>query len=608
MNARIAFFGAVVCIAALAACGGGGGSGYTPPTPKPSPTSAATSAAFSTSATTAVTFPTLSNGISAGLTLPVANTAATANLSYEVSTPSGVAVPAMATLKKREAIGGSNLTTLGIISLSVGSNVVVSSTLAFTFTLASAVSGDAYIAYFDEAAPSNGWNVLLGPGVASGSTITFAAQPVVPPVTFLKGDTYLFALVTSSSAISAQPAAVYSGTKTVDTTYQFAFEYPTPGPTASPLPTIPPSNTTFTVTADVSTGSSPFPGPTASVSPIDEHVSETDATSLSTAQYVTDEWASLDSSYKLYLLGSLQQESSSANTPQTTTVYTTPQLLDQFPESAATWSTNSPAASVTYSYANGDNGTRAIAANGTYVDTENILGSSGYTAVTTENADGSGSIVAPFYGGYYTELDLAAPVSGNIAAQFVLYNSTDSPFTIPLWYPATPVFYTETDAVTTGVSLPAGCSPNDFGTTGNDVKRTITTLDTVIGYQETTTFDSYDVGGYPICLTTNDNLQYAYDEQGDNPYSLLYGPLGLITTTTTETLILQGGATNGAIPAAARRASTATLPQAGSATIAALENHQLNGFVRERMKHTNALLRAFFVKNGAQQATQGGIR
>ena len=202
--------------------------------------------------------------------------------------------------------------------------------------------------------------------------------------------------MSSSTAITATSTASYSGTKSVSYQYGYDFAYPAPAPTATEAPT----TLNYTVATSVSVGSQPFPGPSPSVSGlVDEHVAETDTQSVQTSTFTTDSWAaeSLASgveSLSLYAL--VQQEPSSADLPVYTTVYATPQLLDQYPETGgATW-TNSPAAAITYGFADGDSGTRTVAANGTYVDTESVLGT---PATLTENADGSGSIIGPFFSG-----------------------------------------------------------------------------------------------------------------------------------------------------------------------------------------------------------------
>ncbi len=598
MNARYALLGAVVCAAALAACGGGGssGGGSVTPVTVPTPQIIATSAAFSPTTTTAVSLGALSNNVSATtLTLPVANAAATASLLYSATLPTTVSQP-QARVVAPALIGGTNLSALAYIALVPGSALAVTQTPAFSFTFSSLPTGSAYIAYLDEAHQNVGWTIVSGPGTVSGSTISFSSQALFPPQSLQPGDVYLYALVVSATPITPSSGGVgFAGTKSVAYTFNYAFGYPQPGPTA----TAPPTTLSYTVSENVSVGSSPFPGPAAG-SLIDEHVSETDASNLSSATYATDEWigvSTAQTSIDTALYGSVQTQTSSANTPTFSTIYTTPQVLDEYPETnGAAWS-NSPAALVNYSYANGDSGTRTINKDGSYSDVENLFGALPVTI--TDAADGSGSITGPIYGGYVSAITFSAPqpqpsASPLINASFVL-PSPNPPitFTIPLWYTTPPTLYTESDAVTTGVTFPTGCS-NGLAGAGNDVKRTITTLDTAIGFQEQTTFDTFTAGGIPVCMTTNDVLQYAYNLQGTTPYLLFYGPLGIQTVTTTEALALQSG--SGALLSAHASHAQVVSPGNAGALVAALQAHQLTRFTRARLTREHDVLKA--LRNG----------
>jgi hypothetical protein len=584
MRMRFALFLALAAAAVLAACGGGGGSGGI--TPAPLPSSVSMTSSLSAGSTTAVTFSQISNGATASMTLPAASGSTNANLTFETAIPSNVATPSMRTLKGRASIGGSNLQGLAVITLSVSSTVAVTTTPSFSFTLSSAPSGDTYVAYFDENNPANGWNVLLGPGTVSGTTVAFAAQTFAPPFTLTANDTYVFALIASSSAAKQTASLSYSGTKTINYTYGYAFGYPTAAPSA-PTPTPePPTTLSYTVAATVSVGSSPGPTPSASAM-IDEHVAETDTGSLDTETYTSDSFLAFNTAttpWTELLQETVQQEPSSANAPAITTNYTNPQTLDQYPATAgATW-TNNPAANVAYQYADGDNGVRVVASNGTYTDTENLLtsGSGGGTAVLTENSDGSGSIVGPFFGGgivsqlaFSAPSPAASPTAVNITIDFTSAAQTN--FGYPpseteadsVWYPLPLAFYNEQDTVTTGTALPPSCIPNALNfTSANDVHRSITTIDTVVGYQDITALDSYEYNGVPVCLVTTDTQAYAYDEQANQPYFILVGNLGVEVVQTEETLVLTGSA-----PAGQVVAQTASV---------ALQAHELTSFARAR--------------------------
>jgi len=612
-----------LAIAALAGCGGGGSSpairGQSPQQPviaSAAPLPAATTTAVSISGSASVvSFPALANGIAASLTLPATAGAAGGSITYAAAVPSGVIAPAAA-LRKSAAIGGTNLTTLGIFALTVTGTITTNSTFGFSFTSSVPITGTTYIAYYDANNPANGWNVILGPGVVSTDFIAFAAQAAVPPVTYVKGDTYYFALVESSTVVSA--ASTYTGTKTVNYTYGYAFGYPEPGPTA----TAPPTALSYAVSSTVSAGSATYPGAMPSASPLaltDENVVETDTGALSGSTFTTDSWVAetlTSGQYALSLYGTLQQEPTSAELPTYTTIYGTPQLLDQYPESATSWTSNSPASAITYSFADGDAGTRTVNADGTYVDTENLINTTGNTVTLTENSDGSGSIVGPFFGGdIISSIAFSAPTSGYVTSTFTYttdaqnyygYPPTSSVYD-PTWY-TIPPFYSETDTVTPGATLPAGCS-STFGTTGTQVERVMTTLDTVLGDIETTTLNSYAIAGIPVCLVSSDVVNYAYDEQGNTPYLLYVGSLGTEIVTTNETLNLQTGAT-GTLPAAKRRSVTSALSgPAGAISLAALENHEVTQFTKARVVHEHAFLAAMKSRAAVSfKAIHGGAR
>ncbi|MDE2481867.1 MAG: hypothetical protein KGN02_06725 [bacterium] len=580
--------------AALAACGGGGLTSSVPSvTPAPI-TSLATSAPLSSSASTPVQFSALGNGTSSLLTLPAANAATSAKVTFEESLPSSLPAPQAHALAVPTSVGLGSLSVLAAFELQVNQTVAITQSPAFTFTFLTVPTTSTYIIYLDESHPATGWNLLLGPGVASGSTITFASKTLAPPLTLEAGDTYAFALVTSSSNATPPPsAATFSGTKTVAYTYGFAYDYPMPGPTA----TAPPTTLSYNVTESVTEGASPYPGTSAPPSVVDAHVDETDASNLSSMTYATDEWvgnASANGSFNALLYAEQQLETSSAQNPTFTTIYTTPQLLDQYPESAGNTWTNSPQANVAYSYASGDAGTRAINADGTYTDTESVLGA---PVVITDSADGSGSITGPFYGGYVSSLTFSAPspmpsASPNVNIAINFYAGGPSPVMLsePVWYATPPSFYQESDAVSAATSFPTACA-NGVATSGNDVKRTVTALDTAIGFVETTTFDTYTASGIPVCMVTHDVLSYAYDLQGNQPFFILYGPLGVQVVTTDETLALQGGASATASAFAAKRANATVTGESMAPTIAALQSHQLSQFARMRLTREHAVLK-----------------
>lgn len=620
MNSRLLRISSVLFVitlgAAITGCGGGGsssssggGGGGGGSTQSNEQTTT------STTASTTVTFAAISGISASSITVPPGSAAASMSLSLSKGLPSGAVTPSSSSISARsvQSIGGSDLTVLAAIALTVAAPVTLQTTPAFSFTLSSAPSGTPYIALFDVNNASAGWNVLLGPGTVSGKTVAFAATQVVPPLSFVPGDVYVFALITSASNATST-SATYSGTKSTNFTYGFAFGYPTPAPGA----TQPPSTLSYTVSATVGTGSATYPGSSAPSGAVDQKVAESDVSSLSTSTYTTDSWVTLNTSstpYTAALNATLQQEPSSADLPQLATVWTTPQTIDEYGTSSGTW-TNSPAGTISYSYANSDNGTHVIASDGSYTDTENLLDQgAGGQAVLTENSDGSGSITGPYFSGdVISSVTFSASQSSacnpvpsggsavpapciNVATNYTAdaqnYYGLPPTENVPdaTWYTLPLKLYTETDGITSGVSLPAGCTPNSFGSSADDVNRTMVTTDTVNGLVETTVLDSYEVNGTPICTTSTDTQNYAYDQQGNTPYFLLAGQLGLEVITTQETLILSSGLD--AVSSAARRVTSSSgKTYAMSSVTAALQGHQLTTLARDRTVHLRTFLKS----------------
>ena len=611
MKPHIGVAGLALMAATLVACGGGGGSSPFIGPALPSTTSA--SASLSTSSTTPVQLSQISNGSSAAITLPATSVKANAKVSLQGSLPSGASQPQAKTLAASSRIAstiGATVTALDYILVSLDTTVSITSTPAFSFTLASPIasSSAAYIAVLDLNAASAGWNVVLGPGTISGPTVTFAAQALAPPLTLNANDTYVFALVVANSTITPPPptiapnSASYTGTKSVNYTYGFGYSYPNPVPTA----TAPPTTLSYTVSANVSVGSSPFPGKT-TAQVVDEHVSESDASNLSSTTFTTDSWVSVASAsgaFNELLYGQTQQEPTSANLPMMTTIYGTPQIVDEFPESSSNAWQNSPAAGIAYSYADGDSGTRTVNADGTYLDTEQMGPTQGGATVTmTENKDGSGSIAGPIEGGFITSINVSAPSPVPSSTPVITVTEAigtsyqQPPYNYPpvltkhdgLWYTPTSQYYTENDTVKTGATLPSGCTPSAYGV-ANEVVRKISNLDTVIGDLETTEFDSYNVDGFPVCMVTTDVLSFAYGQQGTTPSIFAVGPLGLEVVTTNETLVIQTA------PAANSRHTQSAVRT--NSFIGALQAHQLNAFQRERVIRVRSFIKHI---NGGQQ-------
>ena len=430
---------------------------------------------------------------------------------------------------------------------------------------------------------------LAACGGGSGGSTSPVVLPTIPPAT-------------APPTLSPSGSASFAGTKTISYAYGYAFGFPTPAPGA----TAPPSTLSYNVTANVSVGASPFPGPSVA-NILDEHIVENDASSLATASSTSDAWVALSAfpgaPSRLLLYGQNQQEPSSANLPNITTLYGTPQLLDEVPQTGAAW-TNSPSATIAYSYADGNQGKRVIAPDGTFVDNEQMgdpTNGGGY-ATLTENSDASGSITGPYFGGgVVNAVTFSAPspvpsASPNVNITIAFSPLAQAQFGLPatqviqdpVWFATPLTFFSESDTITLGAALPTSCTPNTYGSTANDVRRKITILDTVVGDVETTQLDSFVANGLPICVVTSDVVTYAYDQQGNTPMFLFVGPLGLETVTTNESLILQPNA-HGPLPASSAMKGTQSVAITNP-VLAAVQAHQLSAFARERVTRERSRL------------------
>ncbi|HEY9180269.1 MAG TPA: hypothetical protein VIO32_06085, partial [Candidatus Baltobacteraceae bacterium] len=238
MNRRVFAF---VLVAALAACGGGStppGGGNPAPTPAPTATPTApptqTESSSLNGTTNTVTFPAISSGVSGTVTLPaVTSGSATVTLVLSSTLPGGVPVPQARRIHHVTSpqILGAPVTPLAYVSVTPSATVTISTTPAFTFNFpAGVLSGFAYAAVYDEANSAAGWNEVLGPLSAGGTSLSFPAVAFAPPFTLAGNDTYIFALVETGTPLPT-PTPVPTATPT-----PVATATPTPVATATPVP------------------------------------------------------------------------------------------------------------------------------------------------------------------------------------------------------------------------------------------------------------------------------------------------------------------------------------------------------------------------------------
>jgi hypothetical protein len=577
MRARVVFF-VVLAAAILAACGVGGGGGggsfccpATPtPTPIPLPSSDATSAGLSTTTTTAVQFAAIASGASGTITLPAVNARTTATLSFASSLPSGVSTPSMRAVRGRAIIGGTNLTTLASITLSVNSTITIASTPAFTFSFSSAPSGNAYIAFYDENNAAGGWNVVLGPGTISGNGISFAAAPISPPLTLVPNDTYVFALVTSGTAVT--PAAISLSGSITETD---SFNYPTPSP-------FPSTSQSGAITESVSAAHSPSPVSTpAGGTLIGYYESESIAYPLETTTTAGDAWYASVPSTTSSGTTNIEYLASQLNvgTTYVETLYKNGQIEDELPEtSGATW-TNSPAATIITIYSDLSHSSSTVNADGSY--TETYTDPLGYTLIIATNANGSGTYSGTEFTAAYgiDGYAMSAPSGSSITVSIVPTpapsgqpSATPFPINTPAaWFtPATTGLYSETDTQTTSVTYPAVCGvPSTFGTSGGHIATTISRIDPVIGTLDDETIDTYTSPSFgPVCQVLQDKTIGYYDYALDSAYVIVDFTGGKQQTTTmSETLTLQTAPLSSVFLTHARRQFDAALAVRRSAVL-----------------------------------------
>ena len=208
---------------AVAGCGGGGG-GTTPvPTVTSAPTSTPTTAPVSIPVGAAATTAPLGAvvGQSASLGIPAtASGSGTVNAQLLATLPTGLPTVQSSTRLPR-AIGTTQLTSLLFIGFTApAATLTFTSTPSFTFVFPAGfalVSGtQAYVGVYDPTQSAAGWQTFLGPGVVSGTTITFAS--VARSVTFQANQTYYFVLFTTGVVIGVPTAAPTTTPTTTPTT------------------------------------------------------------------------------------------------------------------------------------------------------------------------------------------------------------------------------------------------------------------------------------------------------------------------------------------------------------------------------------------------------
>jgi hypothetical protein len=588
VRVRYAFFGAVLLGAALAACGGGGGGGTPPvrtPTPSPTPTPTSTAATASTTVTLSagaqnVTLPTDYTPVpytSGTMKLPGGSGSGTLTVSQSVA-PSSAAVldavhmrssvKASASTRIRVAASssGAPYTTALYVTLTAPASgtITMNGTPGFSLTFAGAPSSAFYLAEYE-----SGYWITVGEFATSGDTISIAASSSGTQ-TISDGSALNYAIYTggtlptpnilgcvgaqgesatrksgaSAQAVGVQPIATgasYAYTGTLTET--ISRSSPCPMPTST-------SNAVVTVDATVT---SPPSGSASGT--VDEHSTESDASSLETTTTTTD--AIVESS--TYNGDASFSELSETTTDEVgdsiVTTYATPLVyaIESPLPYSGTIANGSPS-TVNTTLADGSTQKRTYTGNGTYNETDTIAGISSQDNIVV-NSDFSGSYViqAPNFGITSLEFAYSAPSSGVITLTPYVAGSPQPTLQYPQWWTSGSPLYSDTTTGQASATVPAPCSPPAGYTTADGFERTISTIDPVLGYTDTRTIDSYVTPGSPpvgpVCVVISDTENIYYDYFLDTPFSLFVTPNGqpLQTDTISEAYWFSSDPTTSAV-------------------------------------------------------------
>ncbi|HTX58499.1 MAG TPA: hypothetical protein VMH02_02395, partial [Verrucomicrobiae bacterium] len=363
------------------------------------------------------------------------------------------------------------------------------------------------------------WGYFAGPAAISGSTLAFTIQASVP---ISGGIAYNFEIYAASPYAPAPtpppgPSNAFTLVGTQTQTFTYKYGYPSPQPSAI-------IDTAVTENVIVTPTTLPSPGKGAGN---DVHVAETDVVgSLQTVSTTGDAYTYTNGNDVL-LVGSdeiVPSVGGNAQSTQETTIYGTPQIVDETSGSSGSW-TNSPAATLTWEYGDGHSETRTIAADGSYSEKgyAQAANGSGLTAIDLiESATGAGSYSGPFLG--YQAVAFAFPAPAGtppfIDSTLSIDGKAAKPYVkIPAWYTGNPdpTLYTESDSSKEVSAPPAFCNV-PTGSSLTDVQQLVTRLDTIIGYEESSERDVYADATGPVCVRFSDTLENYYDWNGDTQY------------------------------------------------------------------------------------------
>ena len=252
---------------ALCSCGGGGGTvgpfGLVPiaaPTPTAPPPAVSSSAGtVSASGPTTIMLPPAAGGISGSMLLTAASTTATIALTLSATPPNGA--PSLQNDRRVvRTIGGSAIS-LAYLTAQSSADVTFNSTIGANISVPGPVTGTEYLVLYDPANPGAGWIVVSGAGTA-GAGIAPGRGTIV--VSFTKGATYVFALISTQATLTLQSPSPLPTPSASPTPTPTALPTPSPAPSPTPSPTPSPASTASPSPTPTRT---PTPAPTGTAAP-----------------------------------------------------------------------------------------------------------------------------------------------------------------------------------------------------------------------------------------------------------------------------------------------------------------------------------------------------
>jgi hypothetical protein len=217
-------------------------------------------------------------------------------------------------------------------------------------------------------------------------------------------------------------------------------------------------------------------------------------------------------------------------------------LEDFVPETpGASW-TNTASAIVLENDPDGTTSTQSVNADGSYQQTKSEV--AGQTTIT-QASDGTGTLVSPttaFLGtGTGTQFQIGVNDGTQIPITISAVGASPPPISILVasWYPASPTLAADQTTDQGMTALPVSCAGPSFGTTGMQLHRTKSRLDTVLGFTETEVIDTWIVpGAGPVCVNLSDTVQLYYDFTGQTAINI-FSSSPHQTATFVETIALQ---------------------------------------------------------------------